>query len=256
MDVLDTLVMIVDHPHHIAAGKGHVSCVEQQRDAGMVHEGIEFRLGFDDRRHMVVIDDRHALALDPVSEFGHPPGIGLHLVARKLRLGRQRLRLVALDRAAHFAIDDARRVHGLEQVDHRLDALLVGLDRFIDNGAGEPATAQRDVGLLEDWHHFGSRLREAAALLHPGKTCRARLAQTLLQRHVIAQFRQIVVPPGDGRHAKFCFHGIILQCVAFCGSRHDAHAPSARQDGPILLAHPRPSRHPPAPTRTRRSRWK
>ena len=73
--------------------------------------------------------------------------IGLHLVVGEFRLCRKRLRAVALDRAADLAIDDAGRVDRLEQLDHRLDAVLVGRHLLVDQRAGEPAAAKRHVGL-------------------------------------------------------------------------------------------------------------
>lgn len=61
-----------------------------------------FLLGLDYRRHVVVIDQRHALGFHPFGEFRHPAAIGLHLVARQFGLRGERLRLVALDRAARL----------------------------------------------------------------------------------------------------------------------------------------------------------
>jgi hypothetical protein len=48
---------------------------------------------------------------------------------------------------------------------------------------------------------FGKR----RPLLHAGEPSRARLAQAFFQRHVIAQFRKIIVPPRNGGHAEFGF---------------------------------------------------
>ena len=142
----------------------------------------------------------------PFAELGDALCIGFHLVVREPGLAGQRFRAVALDGAADLAIDDARRVHGLEQVDHRLDAILVLRDLFVDQRTGEPAAAKGHVGLLQDRKHDLGIFREAAAHFHAGEARRARLAQAFLQRHVIAEFRQIVVPPRNGGHAQFCLH--------------------------------------------------
>ena len=48
--------------------------------------------------------------------------------------------------------------------------------------------------------------REAAAGLHAGEAGDARLPQALLQADVVAEFGEIVVPPGDRRDAEFGFH--------------------------------------------------
>jgi hypothetical protein len=111
--------------------------VEQQRDAGagIVHEGVELGLGLDHRRHVVVVAERHALLGGPFAEGRHLPGVGLHLVVAEPGLLRQRDFALALDRAADLAVDDARRIHRLEQLDHRGDALLVGRDLFVDQRA-------------------------------------------------------------------------------------------------------------------------
>jgi hypothetical protein len=107
----------------------------------MAHEGVELGLGLDHGGHVVMIAERHALVGAPFAEFGDLARIGPHFVIAELRLGGQRLAAITLDRATDFAIDDARRVDGLEQVDHRLDARLVGGEVFVDQRAGKPATA-------------------------------------------------------------------------------------------------------------------
>ncbi len=71
---------------------------------------------------------------------------------------------------------------------------------------------------------------KAAAHLHAGEARRTRLAQAFLQRHVIAEFRQIVVPPRDGGHAQFGFH-----VVTPVSDRPDA---SAGQMRPASISHP------------------
>ena len=207
MHVVDALVMVVDGAQHIAAGKGEVASVEQERNAfaGIAHESVELRLGLDHRRHVVMVGERHALVGAPLAEFGDAAAIGLHLVVGEFWLGGQRLGTIALDRAADLAIDDAGCTNSLEQVDHRLDAILVPGQVLIDQRAGEPAAAKRDVGFLQDRQHHLRVVGEAAAHLHAGEAGRARLAQTFLQRHVIAQFHEIVVPPRYGGHAQFGF---------------------------------------------------
>ena len=57
----------------------------------------------------------------------------------------------------------------------------------------------------QDRQHDLGIVGKAAALLHAGEAGRARLAQAFLQRHVVAEFRKIVVPPRDGGHAQFGF---------------------------------------------------
>ena len=48
--------------------------------------------------------------------------------------------------------------------------------------------------------------REAAAGLHAGEACDARLSQALLEADVVGEFGEIVVPPGDGGDSEFGFH--------------------------------------------------
>ena len=146
----------------------------------------------------------------PFAELGHLAGIGLHLVAGQHRLGGERLGTVALDRAADFAIDDARRIDRLEQVDHRQDAVLVGSDRpsLTSVPENQPPQSVTSAALQDRQHQCIRIFREAAAFFHAGEAGRARLAQAFFQRHVIAEFRKIVIPPGDGRHAEFGFHRV------------------------------------------------
>ena len=75
MHMADARVVVVDGAQHVAAGKGQMPGIEQQRNAfaGMAHEGIEFRLGLDHRRHVVVIGERHALLGAPFAELGQTP---------------------------------------------------------------------------------------------------------------------------------------------------------------------------------------
>ena len=75
----DALVMLVDTAQHVATREGHMARVEQQRDGGGRHEGVKLRLRLHHRRHVVVIDQRHALRLDPAREVGHLRPIVLHL---------------------------------------------------------------------------------------------------------------------------------------------------------------------------------
>ena len=133
--------------------------------------------------------------------------IGLHLVVGELRLGGERLRAVALDRAADLAIDDAGRVDRLEQLDHRRDAVLVGRHVLVDQRAGEPAAAQRHVGRLA-----GSAASPSGS---SGKrrpfSMPVKPAERDWRRHSSSDTSslssdQIVVPPRDGRHAQFGFH--------------------------------------------------
>ena len=71
MHVADPRVVIVDGAQHVAAGKGQMPGIEQQRNARarMAHEGIELGLGLDHRRHVVVIGQRHALLGAPFAEL-------------------------------------------------------------------------------------------------------------------------------------------------------------------------------------------
>ena len=79
VNMRDALVVLVDDAQHIAAGKGHVARIEQQRDAfaRMLHEQVELRLGLDHGGHVVVIGQRHALLGAPFAErrssCGHRP---------------------------------------------------------------------------------------------------------------------------------------------------------------------------------------
>jgi len=208
MHVVDASVVLVDGAEHITACEGEVAGIEKQRDAGAGggHEGIELRLGLDHGRHVVVVAERHALLRAPLAEGGDFPRIGPHLVVGESRLGRQRLRAVALDRAADFAIDDAGGTDRLEELDHRGDAVLVGGELLVDQRTREPAAAERHVGLLEDGEHHRRIVGEAAAFFHAGKAGGTGLPEALLEAHVVAELDEIVVPPRDRRHAQFGFH--------------------------------------------------
>jgi hypothetical protein len=88
MHVVDARVVVVDGAQHIAAGKGQVPGIEQQRNAfaRIPHEGIELRLGLDHRRHVVMVAQRHALFGAPFAELRHLLRIGLHLVVESFGL--------------------------------------------------------------------------------------------------------------------------------------------------------------------------
>ena len=77
----------------------------------------------------------------PFREGRHLAPVSLDLVLRELRLGRERRRAHALDRARRLAIDDAGRLRGDEEIHLGADAILLALDVAVEQQAGEPAAA-------------------------------------------------------------------------------------------------------------------
>ena len=62
-------VVVVQHPQHIATGKGHVARIKQQGHGGMLHEKVKLGFGLNRRRHVVVIADRHPVRRTPVGKI-------------------------------------------------------------------------------------------------------------------------------------------------------------------------------------------
>ena len=58
-------------------------------------------------------------------------------------------------------------------LDLKREIRTVGGDILVDQRAGEPATAQRHVGGLQDRQHHSRIFRKAAAFFHAGEACRA-----------------------------------------------------------------------------------
>ena len=145
----------------------------------------------------------------PLAEGGHLAAIDLDLVLAQPALGGQRPGAVALDGARRLAIDDAGRLHRLEQFHLRPDAVLLRLDVAIEQQAGKPAAADADAVAVEDRPQDLGIEREAPPRLHAGETGDTRLAQAFFQRHVVAQFREVVVPPRDGGNAQLGLHVLL-----------------------------------------------
>jgi len=183
--------------------------VEQQRQAlaGMFHQQVELFLGLDGGCHVVMVGDRHALSGAPFAEGGHFAAIGLDLFLGELALGGKRRGAVALDGAGGLAIDDAGSADRLEQGHLLRDAIFLRFDVAIEQQAGEPAAANLDAVLVEDGAQDLCVHRKPAAGLHAGKAGLRGLGKASFQRNVAADFRQVVVPPGDGCNAEFGFHG-------------------------------------------------
>jgi hypothetical protein len=119
--------------------------------------------------------------------------------------------LHTLNGARGFAIDDAGRLGSLEEGVLLGDPLLLHLDIAVEEKAREPAATDRDAVFRQDRAQLGHVHREAAAGFHAGEARDRGLAQAFLQAHVIAEFRQVVVPPGDRGNSKFRFH-LIRPC--------------------------------------------
>src|ERR1700735_157110 len=165
---------------------------------------------------MVMIGDRHALIGAPFSKRRYLATIGLDFVLRQLRLGGKRRRAHTLDRARRLAVDDAWRLGGDEEIHLRVDAILLAFDVTIEQQSREPAAAHADPVARKDRPELLHVHREAAARLHAREASDARLSQAFLKTHVVREFGEIVVPPGDGGYSKFGFHGrhTPMRCLA------------------------------------------
>src|SRR6266702_5081145 len=182
----------------------------------MLHEEVELRFGLDRRRHMMMIGEGHSLIGAPFAKGRHFAAIDLDVILGEPRLAGKRGLADALDRARGFAIDDARRTGGDEEIHLGADAILFALDVAVKQEAREPATAHRDAVALESWTKLLHLHREAAAGLHAGEACCACLPQAFVEADVVGQFREIVVPPGDRGYSKLCFHQryTLMRCLA------------------------------------------
>ena len=176
----------------------------------MLHQQIDVLFGLDRRGHVVVVGNRHALIRAPFAESGELAAVGLDLILVETRAHGQRRSAVALDGATRLAIDDAGRVGRLEQLHLRGDAVLLFIDVANQQATGEPAAADAHAVLPQDGLKHRRVHREAAAGLHAGEAGLAGLPQALLQRDVVAQFGEVIVPPGDRRDAKLGSH-LLLQ---------------------------------------------
>ena len=115
--------------------------------------------------------------------------------------------------AGGFAVDDAGRARSLEEGVLLGDPLFLHLDIAVEEKAREPAATDRYAVFRQDRAQLGHVHREAAAGFHAGEARDRGLAQAFLQAHVIAEFRKVVVPPGDRGNSKFPFH-LIRPCFS------------------------------------------
>ena len=128
--MVDAGMVRVDHPQNISAGKGHMPGVKKQGQGGarMGHQKIQFGLGFDRSRHMMVIAQRHALRGAPFGERGHFAPIFFDLRLIQLQFAGKRCRLIALDCTRGFAINNTGCPHGFEQLKLRGNPVFLGFD--------------------------------------------------------------------------------------------------------------------------------
>ena len=182
MDMADAGVVLVDHPQHVAAGKCHVARVIQQGNAGtgMLHEQVQFGFRLDRRRHVVMIGQRHTLIGAPFAKRRHLAGISPDLVFIQFRLGCQWPGAVALHRPRGFAVNDARRFGGNEEIHLRADAVLFHLDIAVEQQTGKPAATHRHAITRHDRPQNRRIHRKPPAGFHAGKARLLRLAQAFL----------------------------------------------------------------------------
>ena len=202
--------------------------VEEQPDLGAarLHQLIYLALDLDHRAHVVMESHGAALGLEPGRKLGELGAVALD------RLGRQADSVVdgradlALHGSRGLGIDDDRAAHGEEEVELAPDALLLLLDRQLEEPAGEPARCQCEALLVQRLAHRAGLARELAALLHPGEAGLAGLGQAGLERDVAAELRQVVVGPADRRDAEPDRHRKALLTRARGGTSSRAAAAS------------------------------
>src|SRR5918993_4026341 len=185
----------------------------------MLYEEVELGLCLDRRCHMVVVGEWHPLLDAPFAERGHLVGVGFDLVLGELRLGGERSRPVALNRAGGLAVDDAGCAGGFEEGYLLGDPVLLRRNLAVEQQAREPAATDADVVLRQDRAQDRRIHWEAAACLHAREAGHTRLAKALLEADVVAQLCEVVVPPGDRRNAQLRFHALTPQRAASHGSR-------------------------------------
>ena len=195
----------------------------------------------------MVIDERHALRLRT-----HSPksvilrAIGLHLVLDKL--------------AAWWPAASTGRPGSSGRPRHRrcrahstaLNRSIIGWMRSlfavdVDSStqrAGEPAAAERDVGLSSGSAASRPRIdgkrRPFSMPVKPAERDWRRHSSSDTSSR---EFAKVVVPPGDGRHAQLCFHACSdSNALLLADRRRGARAPRCTSGAVgALPARPRPS---------------
>ena len=148
-------------------------------------------------------------------DAAHPEDRG-----RQLRVERHVDHGQAAEVVGRFADDLAK--YGLDKSAFSVTAKLntggertVVLGAKVDDGQvpwvtfTDPELAH--VGLTEEQARakHGRIEREPPPRLHARKARNRGLTQTFLERNIVAQFREIVIPPGDRGNSEFGFHGAI-----------------------------------------------
>jgi len=126
----------------------------------------------------------------PFSKRRHLATIGLNFVLRELRLGGKRRGAHTLDRARRFAVDDAWRLGGDEEIHLRADTVLLAFDVTNRATAREPAATDANPVARKDRPELPHVHGEAAARLHAREARDAGLVEALLQAYVIERVRR------------------------------------------------------------------
>jgi hypothetical protein len=209
VDVDDALGVAPGDLQRIAAGKRHMTRIEQQADRGaaILQQPVDVLCRLDHGPHVVVHGHAHAAVEHMVGDGGEALAELLPLRrGGEARPGRGRRPDIVDDLARRLGEDHDRRTQRLQEVEMLAHGGDLGLGVAGQQLRAVPAGDQRQALRLEQGPELPGVAREFAPELDAAEAGKADLGQALLERDEVAQPMHAVIGPADRVDAKLHGH--------------------------------------------------